>query len=203
MKTRMTIVSAAIAFLLLHGLSGCTEKPAVSATTPSAPETPFKPTATLQELMTSIIDPSADGVWNAVSTETSKKGLIEIQPHTDDEWKVVRNHAITLIEATNLLLIEGRQVAPPGTKSTVKDELEPAEVQKLIDANRSAFIAHAHALHDVTAQALAAIDAKDSQALVTAGGNIDAVCEACHLQFWYPGQKIPRYPEKKPVSAKS
>jgi cytochrome c556 len=101
---------------------------------------------------------------------------------------------MTLVEATNLLLIEGRQIAPPGSKSEAKDELEPADIQKLIAANRPAFIAQAHALHDVASIALAAIDAKDSKALLSAGGNIDATCEACHLQFWYPNQKIPRPP---------
>ncbi len=202
MKIRTSALSAGIVLLILSSVSGCGQKTSATTAANPAQETPFRPTASIKELMDAVIDPSADGVWNAVSTETSKKGLVENQPHTDEEWKAVRRHALTLIEATNLLLIEGRQVAPPGTKSEVKDELEPIEIQKLIDANRPAFIAHAHALHDVTTQALAAIDAKNAEALVTVGGNIDGVCEACHLQFWYPGQKIPVYPENKKATAK-
>jgi len=31
-------------------------------------------------------------------------------------------------------------------------------------------------------------------ALVRAGGDIDAVCEGCHLAFWYPNQVIPAFP---------
>jgi len=34
---------------------------------------------------------------------------------------------------------------------------------------------------------VAAIDAKDSTALFTAGGKVDETCENCHSTFWYPG----------------
>jgi hypothetical protein len=27
---------------------------------------------------------------------------------------------------------------------------------------------------------------------------MDQVCEGCHLQFWYPGQKIPLFPDQAP-----
>jgi cytochrome c556 len=36
--------------------------------------------------------------------------------------------------------------------------------------------------------ALAAIDAKDADALMNAGGVIDKACEACHMTYWYPNQ---------------
>ena len=43
---------------------------------------------------------------------------------------------------------------------------------------------------------LSAIDAKDPTALVAAGGNLDEVCESCHMTFWYPNQVIPAFPKK-------
>ena len=39
-------------------------------------------------------------------------------------------------------------------------------------------------------QALAAIDARNPQALLEAGGAIDAACEACHVTYWYPNQRL-------------
>lgn len=152
----------------------------------------FKPTATIQEIMTSIIDPNVDYVWNSVATITTAAGTEERAPHTDEEWKLVRQHAITLLEASNLLIIEGRHVAGEGaTTSSHAVELSPAEIEQGIAAHRQAFIQHAHALHDATQLAIKAIDSKDVAELEKVGGTIDQACEACHVQFWYPNDKRP------------
>ena len=45
---------------------------------------------------------------------------------------------------------------------------------------------------------LKAADAKNSQGLMDAGATMDQVCEGCHLKFWYPGQRIPRFPDEAP-----
>jgi len=137
--------------------------------------------------MASIIDTNADDVWNSVATIITKNGVEERAPHTDEEWKAVRRHAVTLAEASNLLIIEGRQVAAPGAStSEVPAELSATEIQKNIAANRQAFIGHATAFHEAVQSAIAAIDAKNTAELVDAGGVIDQACEGCHLQFWYP-----------------
>jgi len=82
-----------LAIALLPGLVACfneIKKP--------AQEGYFKPTATVQDIMLSLIDPSADGIWNSVSTTITKTGTEDKQPRTDQEWQEVRRHAITLIE---------------------------------------------------------------------------------------------------------
>ena len=33
---------------------------------------------------------------------------------------------------------------------------------------------------------LAAIDKRDANALLEAGGDLDEACENCHKRFWYP-----------------
>jgi iron uptake system EfeUOB component EfeO/EfeM len=83
------------------GLAACSHKT-------EAPKSvsPFKPSASLQELMVSVIDPNVDPIWNAVSTVSTKEGTEEKQPQSDDEWKALRNHAIMHIEVSNLLVIE-------------------------------------------------------------------------------------------------
>ena len=58
--------------------------------------------------------------------------------------------------------------------------------QNNIDTHRQEFVAHAKAFHLSVEHAIAAIDAKNTAALVKAGGEIDQACEGCHLQFWYP-----------------
>ena len=68
-------------------------------------------------------------------------------------------------------------------------ELTPEKIDALLKSQRPAWIAHAHVLHEAAMEALRAIDAKNIDGISDAGGTIDAACEGCHLQFWYPEQK--------------
>jgi hypothetical protein len=150
---------------------------------------PYSSVATIQELMLTQVDPSADFLWAAVASTSRDSGYEERQPRTDEEWKVVRTNALTLVEATNLLMMPGRRVAAPG-QSTADADLPgiepPAKIQKAIDADRAAFIRLAQGLRATGLHALAAADRRDAQALFDAGGDIDKACEYCHRKFWYP-----------------
>jgi hypothetical protein len=152
---------------------------------------PLRPIASLQELMQAEVDSSADGIWNAVETVTTRSGTEERQPRTSEQWTAVRNAAITLVEATNLLVIEGRRVGASEFPAEAAGALDSAHIQALIAAKRPVFDGFAAALRGAGLTAMAAIDARDPVALVKAGGEIDQVCEACHLTFWYPNQVIP------------
>jgi hypothetical protein len=162
-----------------------------AANQPSAQQ----PIASLQEIMLAEVDTSADGVWNAVETISTTAGNEERQPRTPEEWVAARNAAITLVEATNLLVIDGRRVGAKEFSAEADGALDSVHIQELIDAKRPAFNAFAAALRQAGLGAIAAIDAKDPAALVKAGGEIDEVCEACHLTFWYPNQVIPAFPD--------
>lgn len=152
----------------------------------------FRPDATLQDIMLAVIDPNIDPIWNAISTETSAEGVTELRPQTDDEWLVLRNHAIALREAANLLIIPGRKVAHPNiSTSSHRSELEGHAIEELIQAQWPAFVQRAHALQDAAGLAIEAIDAKDVDRLEEVGGIIEHSCEGCHSQFWYPGDKVP------------
>ena len=156
-------------------------------TPPPPPESPLRPTATIQDIMDSLVDPSADGLWESVATIVSAKGTEERRPRTDEEWATQRRNAIRLLEATNLLLMEGRHVAKPGVKSENPGiELEPEQMEKLMTEDRAAFVKLARALYDATLPALKAVDAKNAEGLLDAGEGIDNACENCHLKYWYP-----------------
>jgi hypothetical protein len=151
------------------------------------PEPTMRPTATIKDIMDAVVDPSADGLWESVATIISASGIEERQPRTDEDWKAVRAHAIRLIEASNLLLVDGRQVAPHGHKSEFPGiELEPEQIEVLIAQDRATWIKLAHGLHDAAMPALKAIDARSAQGLLDAGEAIDVACENCHLKYWYP-----------------
>jgi hypothetical protein len=140
------------------------------------------------------IDPSADVLWDSVAYIATPKGIEDRQPRTDDEWKTVRNSAITLIEAANLLSMPGRSVAAapkPGDAAPGLGELSHAEIQQRIDATHEGFSQFARNLQDAGLKTLAAINARDAQGLMDAGGTIDEACEACHVTYWYPNQNRP------------
>ena len=137
--------------------------------------------------MDSLVDPSADTIWDSVATIVSAAGIEEKQPRTDEEWAMVRHSAVQLVEATNLLLMDGRQVAKPGEKAANPDvELGPEEIERTISADRHAWITFAHGLHDAALPALRATEKKNAQELLAAGEAIDTACENCHLRYWYP-----------------
>ena len=111
------------------------------------------------------------------------------KPITDAEWNAVRANALSLIEATNLLILPGRPVAAPGGRTADADlpGIEPAaHIQKAIDGDRAAFIRLALGLRATAVKALAAADHRDPTALFEVGGEIDKACEQCHLKYWYP-----------------
>jgi hypothetical protein len=149
----------------------------------------FMPDATIAEVMESIVMPAAQGLWDAVAVNVTTEGIIEDIPETDEEWEMVRWEAVALAEATNLLVIRGRRVDAPGVESEYPDvELGPDEIQKLLEQNWAAWVAHARVLHQVALQTVDVVDAHDVDGLTEIGGTIDEACESCHLQFWYPEQ---------------
>ncbi|HXC22659.1 MAG TPA: hypothetical protein VNV13_14330 [Steroidobacteraceae bacterium] len=162
----------------------------------------LKPVAGISDIMANEVDPAADALWESVGTVVTRSGTKNNHPTTDKQWDELRGHAVVLIEAANLLLMDGRRVAREGVQK-IEDQGTPGNLsaeqsQKLIDENRSSFASFATALRTVGEQMLKAIDTKNPNDLMEAGAALDEVCEGCHLKFWYPGQKIPRFPGEAP-----
>jgi hypothetical protein len=164
----------------------------------NSPQQPEYRLNTVKDVMDSIVDPSSDYIWDSVETTVSAKGVEEKAPHTDEEWKEVRRHAVMLLEATNLLQIPGRHVAKPGEKADdPKVELSPEQIEDLINKDRASWNKYAQGLHDATMQAFKAIEAKDAEGLLNSGDGIDNACEQCHLHYWYPNEKLPEAASQK------
>ncbi len=142
--------------------------------------------------MDSEVDPAADFIWDSVGSIVTKEGTEDRRPHTEEEWKEVRRKAIVMLEATNLLVMEGRRVSKAYIPSEGAGVFDSKEIQQKIDANHEGFVAYAQSLHDVGMKVLAAVDAKDASGLMNNGAALDAVCEACHTTYWYPNQVIPQ-----------
>lgn len=167
-----------------------TEAPADEAAVQPAPV--FRLTSSMEEIMRYMIDPSADAVWDAVVTEVTAAGIVTTQPETDEDWMALRRHAVTLIEATDLLLMEGRRVAAEGSRSELPGiDLEPEEIEALLEADRASWTAFVAVLHEGGVGVLDAIDRQDVDALLIASDVLDAACEVCHVRYWYPPRPAP------------
>ncbi len=124
------------------------------------PKTPQPNTSlSLKQVMEWVIDPNADVVWESVKTISNAKGTTEIYPRTDAQWEAVRNSAATLMEAGNILMLEGR----------AKDDKQWIEYSKRL--SRTAELA------------LKATQDKNKEALFDAGGNIYNACKGCHDKY--------------------
>src|SRR6188474_448323 len=134
--------------LMVLTTAGCNR--ATEATAPAAAAMPpFIADHTIKDLMLNVVDTNADVVWLSVTTVASDKGLVETRPTNDAEWTRVRQGAIMLAEAANLLMVPGRHVARPGEKSeTPGVELEPSEMEALINKDLAAWRKRAHGLHE-------------------------------------------------------
>ncbi len=172
--------------------AGCNREAPAAAAADTGVQPEYVPTATVKDLMLSVVDPAADVVWLSVTTVQNESGVVETRPTSDEEWTKVRHGAIQLTEAANLLMVPGRHVAGPGEKSeTPGVELEPSEMEALIEKDRAAWNMRARGLHEAGVAVLKAIDARDADKVFEIGEQIEQACESCHSQYWYPNEKIP------------
>lgn len=119
----------------------------------------FQPIVDTKQLMTWVIEPNADVIWGAVGTIITEQGSEELAPKSDAEWNALRNAAVTIAESGNLLMMDGH----------ARDRNDwPAKSQNMIAIAKTV---------------MQAIEAKDVDALFTAGGELYESCVACHRVY--------------------
>lgn len=189
------IKQSLLAIAVLCSLSACGRRDDSKVETRHAAGSPSVAlTTSTQDLMRHLIEPSAEAPWESVSTSVSAEGVEEKHPRMDEEWFAVRSHAVTLMEAANLLGVPGRKVIAQGQAMAdegVQGVISAAEVQTKMDSQHGQFKQFAQLLHSVSADMLKAIDTRSVQGTLDAGEAIDSACESCHMAFWYPNQVIP------------
>lgn len=174
----------------------CSSKPAATSTaaTPAAPslDSSLAPTLSVKELMEHIIDPTSDWIFDAAVIDISSKGVTETKPLSDDDWLKVERGGYLLAESTNLLKIPRRMVPAdeegkphqPG-----EPELPPEQIQAKIEKDRALWFKHADGLKAAALEAVRVAKARDFDGLFKVGDKVDKACEACHLEYWYPGDR--------------
>ena len=132
--------------------------------TPAAEAAPAEvraapPIANVRQLMTGLIQPAADHVWESVSVTVSAEGTNEKQPRTDEEWAQVATNAALLVESATLLL-QGNRAIDGGDWATYSREMATA-----------------------SQEALKAAESKNVQGLFEVGEKIYRACTDCHGKY--------------------
>ena len=152
--------------LLALVLNACTQE---TQTTAPAPQ----PVGDMLETMTWVIDPAADVIWGSAGFVLTESGEQDLAPATEEDWANVRHSAAVVAESGNLLLMP--HLLPQG------DESAPVD----------AWIEFSHAMTRFGQEAIAAVDAKDAEALFAVGGQLYNVCRACHQVYARPEDASP------------
>jgi hypothetical protein len=117
---------------------------------------PFRPVASVDEVMDGIVIPSSQAVFDAVVYSNGE--LVE-SPRTDDDWFALRIHALAVAEAGNLLLM------PPRAKDT---------------GDWSKF---SRAMIDSAFEVARAAEAKDIERVLQTGVTMYTACTGCHAKY--------------------
>jgi hypothetical protein len=117
--------------------------------------------ASVLELMDGIVVPAAGVVYDSVATTVTREGVQETRPQNDREWQRVAGNAAALIEASQLLTMEGR-------------------------AREGDWVIIAKAMGDAAAQVRAAAQKKDAEGILAGGELLNNSCDNCHRKFQIP-----------------
>ncbi len=167
------------------------ETPAQTANPVASDTIPYDTTNTLEDLMTGLVAPSAEQLWNAVSYIASAEGVTETLPDTDEEWIQLRTSALTLIEAGNMLMIPGRAILTGAADpATAGFQYTPDEIAQLLTDDPQAWQSYAQQLQETTRMTLQAIELRDVMGLQEFGAEINDACQDCHAQYWYRPQGV-------------
>jgi hypothetical protein len=164
---------------------------------PAFAATPSAPSPNLHELMKKIVAIQAQVIWDVGNQAQDDEGNPDASRLKAADWTrivtagtQVRQVAQTLAKSDHVMAsapgqkIDGEGAAPEAP--TAK------QVQGYLDANPQAFRAFAQTLSGSMDQIVAAAQAKNVTKLAEASGNLDQICEDCHVKFWYPNQQVPR-----------
>lgn len=160
------IPTSVLLALCATGLAACTSEQSAEESTatvrsaaPPAPATPYKPVATVLDLMRSMVEIPAEVYWESVSVVVDIDGTHENMPQTDLEWIEVWAAAMTLAETGNLLMMPPRAV------------------------DNDEWIRMSTDMVDVSLKAAQIASARDFEGMLAVGEEIYNVCLECHQTY--------------------
>lgn len=150
--------------------------------TPLPPQTPVVPYGepgksmlTVKDLMRHVLNPAAETFWAASGEIDDGDTTRQRTPTTDARWNGALAAAATVMEAGNLLRMDGRAVADPQWAKWSSD------------------------LNKAGLAGIKAAEARDGDGVLISGGDMFDACRACHVKYiprqrevWAPLPDLPK-----------
>jgi hypothetical protein len=114
----------------------------------------------VREVMRHIVNPAAETYWKHTGVVDTEAGSDDRTPTSDADWKETVDSAAQVMEAGNLLMLQGRARDPDGP-----------------------WMRYAQALVDAGAMGMAAAQAKNHDKVFDAGSEIYNACYNCHGRY--------------------
>ena len=118
------------------------------------------PATGAREIMATMVDPSANSIWQSVSIIVTSEGVEKKFPRNDREWSELRKAATLLAEGGSLLKKDRRR--------TGDDD----------------WLRWSQAIIDAADTTLKAVDAKNADQILEVGEAIYNTCVGCHGGYW-------------------
>jgi hypothetical protein len=146
--------------LLMLAAHGCGAPQPAERFAAVADGSPYQEVVDVAQLMTWILEPAAEVIWDSAGFVITVEGEQDLAPVDDAGWAAVRDATAVVAESGNLLMMPGR----------ARDLGDWAD--------------HSRNMIHMARRAMAAADAHDADALFEAGGALYTACVACHQQYW-------------------
>ena len=149
---RVSVIAGAMLVLAACG-------PPQDDTSPAVADSNYNTRLDVQQLMTLVLEPAADILWDSGGWLLDAAGYQELYPTTEAGWDHVRAQAAIVVEAGNSLALPGR-----------------AE-------DNAAWMIYSQGLSEAGIVAMEAAAARDKEAFFQAGAQLYSVCTACHQAY--------------------
>ena len=153
---KLTVASL---LLLIRGLVAACSAPEETETAQNIAEPTFNAALGLQDIMSLVLEPASDILWDSGGWVLDASGYEELYPTTDEGWAYVRAQAATVVESGNMLALPGR-----------------AE-------DNDAWMIYAKGLSDAGILAMEAAATQNEEDFFQAGAQLYSVCTACHQAY--------------------
>lgn len=128
-------------------------------TTDSSETSVYNTSLNVKELMTLILEPAADTLWESGGWVLDAAGYKELYPTTEEGWDYVYAQAAVVVESGNMLALPGR-----------------AE-------DNDAWMIYSEGLSDAGISAMEAAAARNKEDFFQAEAKLYSVCTACHQAY--------------------
>ena len=113
----------------------------------------------MADLMTMVLEPAADSLWDNAGWIESAAGYEELYPTTDEGWDFMIAQAAVVAESGNLLALPGRAI------------------------DNDAWLVYSEGMIDAGIMAMDAAQRRHEEDFFQAGAQLYSVCRACHQTY--------------------